>query len=275
MLVVPSLSAPRPALRKEAVRAKLETALWYAQRPSHYRQALELARRQVVADHDTPADRTAAQSWAGDRAVDVGAALRRIGLLDSDQEAYPRLPTHVLDEAEDRVQACAVRMGGAGDVRLLYAAARLSEAVRVVETGVAYGWSSLAILHAIADRQSARLVSVDMAYPKRNGEPYVGVVVPDELRAHWALIRLPDRPGLRRALGREAIDLCHYDSDKSWYGRAYAFPLLWNALRPGGVFISDDIQDNLYFARFVERRGAPFAVTEYEGKFAGIARKPG
>ena len=48
-----------------------------------------------------------------------------------------------------------------------------------------------------------------------------------------------------------SIDLCHYDSDKSWWGRAYAF-LLWKALKPGGLFISDDIQDNMFFAEFVK-----------------------
>lgn len=111
-------------------------------------------------------------------------------------------------------------MGGPGDINLLYAATILSRARRVVETGVAYGWSSLAILAAIHCQQGARLVSVDMAYPKMNNEAFVGIVVPERLRTSWEIIRGPDRTGIKKAIARAGgvIDLCHYDSDKSWGG---------------------------------------------------------
>ena len=46
------------------------------------------------------------------------------------------------------------------------------------------------------------------------------------------------------------LDLCHYDSDKSYYGRRWAYPKLWEALKTGGIFISDDIQDNWAFKEF-------------------------
>ena len=46
------------------------------------------------------------------------------------------------------------------------------------------------------------------------------------------------------------IDLCHYDSDKTYAGRLKSYRLLWPALRLGGYFISDDIDDNLGFAHF-------------------------
>ena len=69
------------------------------------------------------------------------------------------------------------------------------------------------------------------------------------------MIRRPDNPGINIALGKAGtkIDLCHYDSDKSWWGRNYAYPILWNSLNFNGLFISDDIQDNLYFAEFVKK----------------------
>ena len=35
----------------------------------------------------------------------------------------------------------------------------------------------------------------------------------------------------------------------------------------------DDIQDNMYFAEFVESKSSPFAVTKSEDKFVGIIRK--
>jgi predicted O-methyltransferase YrrM len=99
--------------------------------------------------------------------------------------------------------------------------------------------------------------------------------VPERLRAGWEVIRKPDRPGVEEAIARHGgtVDLVHYDSDKSWWGRAYAFARLWAALRPGGLFISDDIQDNMFFAEFAKSTGLPFAVTTASGKFVGLLRK--
>lgn len=255
---------------------KLKTSVWFLARPHCWAQGLELGLRKARPDYDRAELRAAAVAWASDRAVPVPEALTAVGSLTSQSGHAPSLSKDLLAEARRRAACSAVRMGGSGDVDLLYAATVLSGAERVVETGVAYGWSSLAILAALEGRAAARLVSVDMPYPKMNNEDFVGIVVPQELRGKWTLIREPDRNGLVKALERFGgrIDLCHYDSDKSWWGRQFSYPLLWNALKPGGVFISDDIQDNFAFRDFVEGRGLDCAVTGYEGKFVGIVRKP-
>jgi predicted O-methyltransferase YrrM len=255
--------------------SKIATAGWYLKRPAFWRQALELVRLKLVRDMDSPERRAGAGRWAAERAVPVEEALRKVGLLKG-RAKIPTLPAAVLAEAEDLATRATVEMGGPGDLRLIYAAARLSGAKRAVETGVAYGWSSLAMLAAVADHADGRLVSVDMPYAKRDNEPFVGIVVPEALRAHWTLVRLPDRNGLKHAIARLGcrIDFCHYDSDKTYYGRSFAYPLMWSALEPGGVFISDDIQDNMRFAEFVTEQGVEFAVTECAGKYVGICRKP-
>jgi predicted O-methyltransferase YrrM len=187
----------------------------------------------------------------------------------------PKVPEELVTQAAGRAEKVPVKMGGPGDINLLYAATKLSGARRVIETGVAYGWSSLAILAALEGRDGAHLISVDMPYPAMNNEPWIGVVVPDSLSKSWQIIREPDRHGLEKAIAGfgGVIDLCHYDSDKSYRGRQYAYPRLWAALASGGVFISDDIQDNMAFAEFVETRKLPYAVTEFEGKFVGITRR--
>ncbi len=56
--------------------------------------------------------------------------------------------------------------------------------------------------------------------------------------------------------------------------RQYGYELLWTRFLPGGIFISDDIQDNMAFAEFVEAQNIPFAVTQSGGKFVGVIRKP-
>lgn len=253
---------------------KLKTAAWFSSRPSHWAYALELAQRRLRANLDSPACRVQASDWAARRVMSVSQALHSVGLLHEDGQV-PTLPPSVVEVARQRAKMSKVTMGGPADLDLLYAAAELSDSRHVIETGVAYGWSSLAILCALDRREGARLVSVDMPYPKEGNEEFVGIVLTDEMKKRWTLIREPDRRGLEKAIAAigGTIDLCHYDSDKSWWGRQYGYKLLWDALRPGGVFLSDDIQDNLAFAKFVEERSLRFAVTECGGKYVGIARK--
>lgn len=254
---------------------KIKTLAWFAQRPTYWRHAAALMERKFQHDHDAPLPRAAATRWAADRVVSVAEALAVVGLLD-EGTAVPMLSKDALEQANLRARQSTFEMGGAGDLELLHAATVLSQAHKVIETGVAYGWSSLAILSGMGGRENARLVSVDMPYPKMDNDPFVGVVVPDELRQYWSLIREPDRQGVEKAIRQMdgSVDLIHYDSDKSYQGRKYAYPLLWAALRPGGVFISDDIEDNLAFSEFVAQHGTPFAVTQCESKYIGITRKP-
>jgi len=250
------------------------TATWFAQRPTFWPHAVALAIFKFKPNQDSASIRKKAGAWAAARVVSLGEALQRIGL--SPVGNIPILPEDVVAEARSLALLAKAKMGGPGHLDLIYAATKLSGAQRVVETGVAYGWSSLAILAALADRPNARLVSVDMPYPKMNNEDDVGVAVPARFRAPWSLVRAPDRRGIAKAISLVggSIDLCHYDSDKSYYGREFAYPLLWNALGSGGIFISDDIQDNFAFREFVEGLGLDFAVTTSEGKYVGVIRKP-
>lgn len=66
--------------------------------------------------------------------------------------AEPLLPRlqDAFSEARQRPAECPPKMGRAGDLELLYGLVRCFGARRVVETGVAYGWSSLAILLALS-----------------------------------------------------------------------------------------------------------------------------
>ena len=165
-------------------------------------------------------------------------------------------------------------MGGPGDLDLIYAATRLSGAQQAVETGVAYGWSSLAILTGFA-QPTGQLVQRGHALPPAGPRVVGRGRVAPELRSRWTLVRLPDRRGLDHALALAGgtVDLAHYDSDKSDAGRRYAYPRIWAALRPDGVFISDDIQDNFAFRDFVTGLGQDFRVTASGGKLVGLVVK--
>ncbi len=254
---------------------KIRTLAWFAARPAFWAHAAALAARRLAPSRDTKAHRAEATAWAAARARPLAEALAAMG-LDPPSDGLPALPAPLLAEASARAEAAQVRMGGPGDLDLLYAAVCLLGARRVVETGVAYGWSSLAILAALEGCDDAALASVDMPYPKMGNEAFVGIAVPERLRARWTLVRRPDRYGLDSALRvlGGTVDLAHYDSDKSWQGRTWAFPRIWAALAPGGLFICDDIQDNLAFAEFAGSLGLSAAVTSAHGKYVGLLRKP-
>lgn len=251
---------------------KLELIIWFILHPKFYLHFLFLIKNKFLFNHDTTENNYKALEWAIANSIPYEDALKKFDLKGD----IIGLDNDTIAKGQKLEAQSLVKMGGAGHIHLLYDCVRLLKAKRIIETGVAYGWSSLAILKALSETNNGKLFSVDMPYPFKNNEKYVGIVVPKYLRKNWILIREPDRPGIINALNQagKQLDLCHYDSDKSWWGRHYAYPILWKSLRSGGLFISDDIQDNLYFSKFVENKSLKFAVVEFEGKFVGLIRKP-
>lgn len=249
------------------------TLLWFLRRPKLLPTFAYLAHNKLF-PHELEGSGPQALAWCRERAIDVRQAAERLTAnpLHSVREMHP----DVFVVAEARARGCPFKMGGAGALDLLYHLAATVGARRVVETGVAYGWSSLALLLGIVD--DGHLVSVDMPYLKMGNDEFVGCAVPDSLRARWKLMRTSDRQGLRAALAEASpVDLCHYDSDKSYRGRMWAYPLLWDALRPGGFFISDDISDNTAFRDFAASLDrVPVVVVVPEGaeaKYCGVISK--
>jgi predicted O-methyltransferase YrrM len=251
---------------------KIRHILWYLFQPKYYQHFFYLIKRKFLFNHDTIENRQKAYKWAKENAVSHIKALKIIGLEGS----KVGLDNETIVEGKKLAAKSSVKMGGPGHIHLIYDCVRLSKARKIIETGVAYGWSSLAVLKAISQTKEGKLYSVDMPYPAKNNENDVGIVIPHYLKKNWSLIRKPDRPGIMDALNEASgqIDLCHYDSDKSWWGRDFAYPILWNALKSKGIFISDDIQDNLFFSEFVKKKSLRFAIVEFNGKFVGCIRKP-
>lgn len=153
---------------------------------------------------------------------------------------------------------------------LLYFIARLTRPRTIVETGVAYGFSSRAFLKALAEYGGWRLFSSDFPYfRKANPEKLIGCMVENQLRNRWTLLLKGDRMNLPRiAKAARKIDLFHYDSDKSRAGRALALKLLEPCFTPETTMIFDDIGDNLHFRDFV--RDKPFLVLAGKRGWVGV-----
>ena len=259
---------------------QLHTLRWYVSRPRLWKQFLRMVaekrRAEPVDLSAINAAKAAARHWAESQAISESELLECI----TGSKVLRKLEEECPDEVAigtERQKTCPVKMGSGADHDLLYTLAEYVGCVRAVETGVAFGWSSFGLLHSVAKR-NGRLISTDMPYPLRENDGFVGCVVPARLRPYWTLMRAPDRDALPAALRRlSPIDLCHYDSDKSEAGRRLAYPRLWAALRTGGLFLTDDVQDNLGYARFCEAVGhSPLVVRvpERDGfKYGGVLIK--
>ncbi|MFI5220108.1 MAG: class I SAM-dependent methyltransferase [Bacteroidia bacterium] len=231
---------------------KLKTIWWFVKRPQFLPHFFYIAQARLLGKLDTGGERIEATKWCQERAITTAEAIKTI-TQKNDFPDFNVLFPEIMSKAQ-QIADLYPSVGGAGDLNLLYHLCEFVKAERVVETGVGCGWSSLAVLLSLKNRLSAKLISNDMPYVQADYESIIGCVVPDELKKQWTLKKFSDRMALPSSLKElGTIDLCHYDSDKNYIGRMWAYPLLWKALRGGGIFISDDIGDNMGFRDFCEK----------------------
>ena len=159
-------------------------------------------------------------------------------------------------------------VGGGAEYALLYFLVRHNKPDTVLETGVAMGWSSRAILDAMEANDCGHLFSSDLPYSSRPGREDVGVtkadvgcLVPESLRGRWTLCLNGDRECLPSMLDKiDSVDLFHYDSDKSYEGRRWAMDLIRNKMHSGSTIVMDDIKDNPYFMDYAKSSADPWKV---------------
>ena len=177
--------------------------------------------------------------------------------------------------AQNKLSMLNVSLGGGGNYPLFYFLIRKINPNNVVETGVAAGWTSLVALRALKKNDKGRLYSSDFPYFRlKNPEKYIGYLAKDEKNAKdWYLDIRGDEvalPEIVKRLGNSNIDLFHYDSDKTYSGRANALKVLGSKINSKTVIIFDDIQDNLHFKDFVNSNYSTYCTLKFENKFIGI-----
>lgn len=251
--------------------SKLQTIAWYLKQPKGMTLIwLLLKRKTIYASKENT--RSESEEWCRENSTDTSIALTH---LFPDMKLTVKNPeTEFPGEfsyAYQKAKASPFKMGGQGDTILLYNLCEYIQARYVFETGVAYGWSSLSILLSLSKRPGSLLTSTDMPYAKMGNDDYVGTAVPQKLKAQWKLIRESDVSGLPKGLEEiPYLDLVHYDSDKSYLGRMISYPKLYNKLRQGGIFISDDINDNLAFKHFCETKGKRPIIVSFDNRYVGV-----
>jgi len=226
--------------------SKLKTIFWFIKRPQYIPQIFQVLKRKEFKAKENTAKES--EIWCKQNCISKKEAIAKI--IPNATLIHPKDDfLEYYQYAKSQEKACPVTMGGEGAIDLLYSLCFYLKSKRIIEKGVAYGWSSLAILLGINKDENARLISNDMPYIKMENDDFVGCIIPSEFKSKWELQRLPDVKGIPLAIKKfnHQIDFCHYDSDKSYTGRMFAYPILWKALVKGGVFVSDDIQDNIAF----------------------------
>lgn len=249
---------------------KIKTVLWFLKRPSMYPQLVYLAKLRM-SPHPKEDTLEVSTKWCQEYAIDSEESISKI-FGTREFKSFEKDFSTFFKSAKAIESNLPVQMGHGGDVDLLYNICLNLKPRKVIETGVAHGWSSLAILASLPDE--GKLISTDMPYPKMNNEAYVGCVIPEVLKVNWKLIRKPDQQALPNTLKKLGqIDLCHYDSDKTYAGRMWAYPILWKYLNTGGIFISDDINDNIAFKDFCEEAHLSPIIVKFQSKFIGVLVK--
>jgi len=214
--------------------------------------------------------RTRARAWCQEHREDAEAYARAldVGLWEESVAFAVELAAF----AERRLKEVDAPLGGGGFVEFIYFLTRHLRPTTVVETGVAAGFTSCAILEALVRNDGGRLYSSDFPYFRlRAPEQYIGLLVEDHLKERWELFTMGDRENLRQITRKvDHIDIFHYDSDKSYRGRRLALGLVEKHLRPGSAIVMDDIDDNLFFRDFVRNSAHRHHVFACGGKYVGV-----
>ena len=247
--------------------------------PNILRAALNPARAQVMGKklyrrwndqrgHITPEQNL---DWIKANLQDFVSIARRINcdLWNETVEFERRL----LSRAREVISGQQIARQGGGAYPFLYFVTRHVVPESIVETGVAAGYSSRAFLEGIRDNGKGRLFSTDFPlFRNHDPEHAIGILVDEHLKTFWELHTEGDDVGLPSIIKKiSAVDVFHYDSDKSYAGRAFAVSIVKPRLHPRSIFIMDDIQDNSYFHDYVKmEQRADFATFQFSGKYIGL-----
>lgn len=210
-----------------------------------------------------------ATQWANENSISLDDYCNKInpGIWQESIKACNRIEL----QAMKTLDSISHSIGGGGAYPLIYFQCRIIKPKIVVETGVAAGWSSIAILEALKINGKGKLYSSDFPYFRlKNPEQFIGSVVPESLRNNWYLDLRGDEIAIPEILSKvHNIDIFHYDSDKSYSGRLFAIRQIQKKLSLNSIVIFDDIQDNLFFKNLTKYLNCEYEVFSFEGKFVG------
>ncbi len=157
----------------------------------------------------------------------------------------------------------------------LYTLCKIIKPENVVETGVAYGLSSMYILQALYENKKGSLYSIDSAFSPWQSKEMIGSAIPSHLKSNWNLIYGSSVEKLKKTLASlRSADIFFHDSLHTHKNMIYEFETAWPFIIKNGFLISDDISDNNAFYDFYSNKKLiPFILPQKENSFLGILKK--
>lgn len=155
------------------------------------------------------------------------------------------------------------RYAWGGFAEVCYAICRLNRPETVLETGVAFGWTSAFILAALEVNGKGHLHSIDLPAFRPGAERITAAVVPNRLRHRWTLSLGPQSQLLPAVLeGLDAVDFFHYDSDKTYQGMKWSYETVWRKIARGGVLMADDVDNDAFLECFADKQLTPVVIVK-------------
>lgn len=208
--------------------------------------------------------------WCKKKKISEENFYRKIGLKCS-KNFFDDKKSYYL-QARIKERNLKYKMGGKAHLNLLFNLVIYLKPKNILETGVAFGWSTLIFL--LSKKKISKLTSIDLSYPTSSSDKYVAMALPSNLKNKLTLIRGIDYDYLNVLVRKKKFfDFIHYDSDKSYIGRKKNYLLIWKILKKNGCFISDDISDNAAFYEFINSNKVKYYILKEGSKYVGIAFK--
>lgn len=140
----------------------------------------------------------------------------------------------------------------------------------VVETGVANGVSTCAILSALRQNKHGQLISFDV------DSPTTGVIPKALSEGRWKLELLNPSPSTQDLARRVQpysgdISLWYHDSDHTYSWQLSEFRLARSVLSRPGILVADDVDGNGAFAQFVKESDLQAWLIFENRKCSGLA----
>lgn len=161
-------------------------------------------------------------------------------------------------------------------LRIMGAIVALMRPRVMVETGVAFGFTTATVLRVMREADSGHLYSVDLPPLQYDPADPIGRAVPDELMDRWTL-RLGDSRSVLGPLAADVapIDVFLHDALHTYSSQLREYRTVWPHMRPGAILASDDVA-NPAFVEFAADVGAEphLVVGPSRPSAIGLLRKP-
>ncbi len=180
--------------------------------------------------------------------------------------------------SEKKLSQIQYDLGGGGAYNILYFLTKFIKPETIFETGVGAGFSTFAFLKGLDENNKGILYSSDFPYFRiSNPENYIGTLVPKNLKSRWKLMKEGDEANTKfyKKTFNKEFDILHYDSDKTYLGRANFFKISNTLINTKTIIVMDDIQDNSFFYDYVyKKKFYKWKIFNFEKKYIGLIYNP-